>query len=443
LFLGNKLKGVTMAKLNVKPQWTEQTHEGAPAARTNAEQQLRRSVMACMLWENTFYEEGVSIADRISKTIPHVKQGVVSDIAIEAREKMKLRHVPLLLARELAAYKYPVASLLERIIQRPDELTEFLALYWKDKRQPLSAQVKKGLARAFTKFNAYQLAKYNRDGAVKLRDVLFLSHAKPKNQEQADTWKKLVDNTLEAPDTWEVNLSAGKDKKGVWERLLAENSLGALALLRNLRNMKESSVDDKLIFDALERMKVERVLPFRFIAAARHAPQWEDRLEPVMFKCLEGHEKMSGKTVLLVDVSGSMEGALSRKSDMTCMDAACALAMLVREICENVSILTFSDKVVQIPPRRGFALRDAIIRSQDHSGTYLGKTIDLINQKESYDRLIVFTDEQSHDRVNTPNGLGYMVNVVSYQKGVGYGKWLHIDGFSEAIIDYIIQTENN
>ena len=40
------------------------------------------------------------------------------------------------------------------------------------KRQPVSAQVKKGLARALTKFDAYQLAKYDRDSAVKLRDVL-------------------------------------------------------------------------------------------------------------------------------------------------------------------------------------------------------------------------------------------------------------------------------
>ncbi len=432
-----------MAKLNVKPQWTETTHEGAPAARTNAEQQLRRSVMACMLWENTFYEDGVSIADRITKGIKLVSPDKVAQIAIEARENMKLRHVPLLLARSLAALHYPVASLLERIIRRPDELTEFLALYWKDKRQPLSAQVKKGLARAFIKFNAYNLAKYNRDGIVKLRDVLFLSHAKPKDQEQADTWKKLVDGTLEAPDTWEVNLSSGKDKRGVWERLLAENSLGALALLRNLRNMKESAVDEKLIFDALERMKVDRVLPFRFIAAARYAPQWEDKLEPVMLKCLEGHEKLSGKTILLVDVSGSMDGPLSGKSDMMCLDAACGLAILVREICENVSIFSFSNNLAQIPTRRGFALRDAIVRSQQHSGTYLGKTIDAINAKENYDRIIVFTDEQSHDRVNNPKSKGYMVNVASYKNGVGYGAWNHIDGFSEAIIDYIIASEKS
>ncbi|MFO7863430.1 MAG: TROVE domain-containing protein, partial [Salinivirgaceae bacterium] len=105
-------------------------------------------------------------------------------------------------------------------------------MYWKDGRQPLSAQVKKGLAAAFQKFNAYQLAKYNRDGEVKLRDVLFLCHANPTSQEQELVWKKLIDGTLESPDTWEVNLSSGADKKETWERLLREEKLGALALLR-------------------------------------------------------------------------------------------------------------------------------------------------------------------------------------------------------------------
>jgi len=63
----------------------------------------------------------------------------------------------------------------------------------------LSAGVKRGLARAFTKFDAYQLAKYDRESVVKLRDVLFLCHAKPKDEAQAALWKKLVENTLEPP----------------------------------------------------------------------------------------------------------------------------------------------------------------------------------------------------------------------------------------------------
>lgn len=205
-----------MAKLNVPNVNTLKTHEGAPAARLTVEQQLRRSVCACLLWENSFYEDGDSIANRISETVQLVKPEIVAQIAIEAREVFKLRHVPLLIVRnmaELSTHKYLVADTLAKVIQRPDELAEFLAIYWKEKRQPLSAQVKKGLAKAFTKFNEYQLAKYNRDGAVKLRDVLFLCHAKPENKEQELLWKKLADGKLDVPDTWEVNLSAGKDSR--------------------------------------------------------------------------------------------------------------------------------------------------------------------------------------------------------------------------------------
>jgi hypothetical protein len=142
--------------------------------------------------------------------------------------------------------------------------------------------VKKGLAAAFPKFDEYQLAKYDRGGPIKLRDVLFLSHAKPRDDAQAGVWKKLVWGKLATPDTWEVALSTGTDKRAAWERLLTENKLGALALLRNLRNMREAAVDEDLVLKALRSMKTDRVLPFRFLAAARYAPQWESSLEEAM-----------------------------------------------------------------------------------------------------------------------------------------------------------------
>ena len=422
------------------------THEGGRAKYITPELQLRRSVMACLLWEDTFYEDGVEIAERIASLVPQVDPDKVAGMAIEAREKMKLRHVPLLLVREMArnkTHRHLVADTLERVIQRADELTEFLAIYWKDGRQPLSAQVKKGLARAFTKFDAYQLAKYNRDGQVKLRDVLFLVHAKPKNEEQAETWKKLVDGTLESPDTWEVALSAskGEGKREIWERLLRERRLGALALLRNLRNFIKEGVDESLVKEALQRIRTERVLPFRFITAARYAPQWEPELEQAMFKALEEAEKLEGRTVLLVDVSYSMESYLSGRSEVTRTDVASGLAVLLREICEDVRIYTFSDECVLVPPRRGFALIDAIENSQEHGGTYLGEAYSQIEKTEKFDRIIVITDEQAHDDLSDPKGKGYVINVGSYQNGVGYGAWIHIDGWSEAVVDYIRELE--
>lgn len=435
-------------KINV-PTAPIRTHEGGIAKHINPLQQLRRSVMSCLLWEKEFYEEGEDIAQRIRDGVAKVMPHQVADLAVEAREQMKLRHVPLLLAREMARlpmHKALVAKTLEKIIQRPDELAEFCAIWQKDDptkplSKSLSAQAKKGLAAAFPKFGGYQLAKYNRDGAVKLRDVLFLSHAKPRDDEQARLWKQLIDGTLPAPDTWEVALSAGADKKATWERLIAENNLGALALLRNLRNMKEAKVDDAIVAKAIDGMNAERVLPFRFIAAARYAPQFEPQLEQAMFRNLQDAPKLPGRTILLVDVSGSMDAPLSDKSDLMRLDAACGLAMLLREVCEQVVIATFSERLVGVPPRRGFALRDAIVNSQPHSGTYLGTALNNVLPNEASERIIVITDEQSADPVPDPGRKGYMLNVASAKNGVGYGPWLHLDGFSEAIVSYIIKTE--
>ena len=112
--------------------------------------------------------------------------------------------------------------------------------------------------------------------------------------------------------------------------------------------------------------------------------------------------RLPGKTVLLVDVSGSMDAPLSRRAEMRRNDAAYGLAVLLREIAEQVSIYTFSDKLVRVPSRQGFALRDALHASQPHGGTYLGRALGEIDEK--YDRLIVITDEQSHDAVPEPQG---------------------------------------
>jgi 60 kDa SS-A/Ro ribonucleoprotein len=436
-----------MATLNTRrPPTTHRTHEGAPARHISPEDQLSRSVMACLLWEKSFYDEGVLIADRIRDLVPKVGAAAVAQLAIQARSEMNLRHVPLLLVREMArhpSHRPLVAKTLEAVIQRADELAEFLALYFQDGRQPIAKQVQRGLARAFGKFSEYQLAKYNRtDKSVTLRDVLFLSHAKPRDEAQAALWRRLVEDKLAVPDTWEVELSkGGPDKQASWSRLVTEEKLGALALLRNLRNITEAKVDDALIRKALGATDVSRVLPFRFIAAARHAPRFEPELESALFRNVASLPKLSGRTVVLVDISPSMDANLSGKSDMKRVDAACGLAMILREICGEVRVFSFSNRAVEVPPRRGFALRDAIVRSQPSNGTLLGTAVKAVSG--SYDRLVVITDEESQDPVPNPDPdrRGYMLNVSCEKNGVGYGPWVHVDGFSEAVVRYLMEHE--
>lgn len=451
-----------MAKLNKKLK-PLRTHEGAVAKRISPIEQLKRSVLACLLWEDTFYENGKSIADRVSDIIPQCDPKEVADLTIQARSEMNLRHMPLWMVRIMAkidTHKGYVKNVLSHIIQRPDELSEMLKMYWKYGKCPISAQVKKGLAHAFTKFDEYSLAKYNRGTEIKLRDVLFMCHAKPKDDKQAELWKRLVNDTLETPDTWEVKTSAKNvDQKAEWTRLLEKKKLGAMALLRNLNNMTKYGVNSTLIRKALCDMNPDKVLPYRFIAAAKAAPGLEDALEVGMLKCLANHKKLPGKTVLLVDVSGSMDWKLSSKSTINRIDAACGLAILLREICEEVAIYTFSNELILVPPRRGFALRDAIVSSQKHIGTYLGKSVRALYGKGAFDlladrsgvrftglglspdRLIVITDEQSHDAVPDPKGKGYMINVAADKNGVGYGPWVNCSGWSASVVTWIQELE--
>jgi len=428
-----------MSSLNLRTQERVINHGGVAVPKISVEAQLTRMTLAHMLWENQFYIDGQSTADLMKTLVAKANPAFVASLAETARKQFKLRHVPLLLARELARSGKLTATTLNDVIQRPDEMSEFLSIYWKDGKTPLSNQVKKGLSSAFGKFNEYQLAKWDKNSAaVSMRDVMFLTHPKPVDQAQAILFKKVADKALATPDTWETELSAGADKKETFERLMAQNKLGALAFLRNLRNMVEAGISESTIRAYSTNLDVTKVLPFRYIAAARIVPQFEDMLEAMMFKSLETHEKLPGKTVLLVDISGSMfDVKVSGKSDLDRFDAAAALAVLCREICEEVEIYSFSYQCVRVPARRGFALIEAINHSQYHSGTDTGGAVRSVNANSKYDRCIIFTDEQSQSTVPAPKGKGYVVNVAAYQNGINSGAWTTITGFSEAIIDYI------
>jgi len=439
-----------MARVNIKTQSQVKTFEGGRAVNLSPEKELTRAVMTCLLFENTFYEKGSDMAERIKELCQKVKPEFISELAIKTRNDMHLRSVPLFLTRELARLTKGriVSNTLCNIIQRPDELSEFLAMYWLDGRCPLSAQVKKGLARAFVKFSAYALAKYNRDNTtVKLRDVLFLCHAKPKDKEQEAIWKKLIDGTLESPDTWEVKLSAGKDKKETFERLIKENKLGYMALLRNLRNMEEAGCDIELICNALlnsENITKSKVLPFRFIAAEQNVStgKIKQAINQAFLLSIKNLPKLEGVTIILVDVSGSMDGQLSAKSDMRRLEAASALAAILKESSQTM-VYSFSEHLIKVTStKRGMAFIDDVINSQPQDGTYLGDALRRVNG-DPCQRVIVITDEQAHDEIIPCWAkYGYIVNIAGYKPSILYQSgWEMIAGWSDKIVNYIYEIE--
>lgn len=412
---------------------TLHTFEGGVASKITPIEELKRTTMACLLWEDNFYEDGVSVADRIENLINKCKDEDVIELVRKVKFDMKLRHCPLyMIVCLLKKGCKNLSALISEVITRPDDMGELLSLFGSIKKIP--NQLKKGIAKAFPKFSEYQLAKWNRDAKYKLVDIANLTH--PISNEAIS---KLIKGELATPNTWEVKISAcGNDKvkkKAAWEVLIKENDLLDMAFLKNLRGIKEAGVDDALIKQRIEKIDSKKLLPIDFIRCGDNNVAFESQIEK---KFLSHFEKptFSGKTAFLVDVSGSMDGKN--------LDYASALAMIGREMFEDVDIYTFSNQVVQVPARHGWGLKDAIDRSQSHGCTYMWQAIGSLTNK-GYERLIVITDEQTYDGNKVDGrvfGKAYIINIETYQNGVGYNDgYIHINGFSDGVFDYITEIE--
>ena len=442
-------------KLSSGEQAARKTHEGAPASAIKPVEELKRSVMSCLLWEDSFYEDGIAIADRVKELTAKVSQEEARQILMDAKFKSKLRHMPLYLLTLFAEKKWLKKEDVAKVCTRVDDMTELLSLYWKDGKKPLNHQLVKGLAMKIPEFNEYALAKYNRAKAVKLRDVIRIARPVPKNDIQSALWKRVVANELAVPDTWEVAISAcGNDdakKAQGFTRLLTEkaldaeigkefNKLGDLAFLRNLRKMREVGVDEGIIRKSFEERSWGWIIPYQFISAAAHNPGFEELLEKAMFKCLGNEKPLKDTVSLLVDISGSMNSGISRKSEVMRYDVAAGLAVLLREICEDIKLYAFNEELREIPARRGFALRDAISKSVG-GGTKMWESIRSAAKDRRNRVMIVITDEQTMDSgkySDANSDLLVIINVASYENGVGYEKGVvHINGWSDSVIHWL------
>ena len=437
---------------------------------------LRRAVLANLLWENIAYMDGVSVANEIKRLIPLCEPIDVANLTIEARVMQKLRHTPLFLAVEMCKHEATrpfVKEVLPKIITRADMLTDFMALYWANGKCPICNAAKKGLAEAFHNFKEYHFAKYDRDAEIKLRDVMFMVRPKPQNALEEELYKKIADRTLETPETWEVLLSLATkadDKKAVWTKLITEGKIGGKAMLMNLRNMQNVGVPRPIIVQGLEELKGSMLLPLDFLKAMRMSTGFDREIEDAMLKTYENLPKLPGKTLFIVDVSGSMGSLTSSGSEFSRLDQACAMAMLAANQCEDFELVctagndgALREAQVRIEyPSKGFNLFKEIEKSRNTVGgggifTYqclekLRK--ELGNKIHDYTRIIVFSDSQdidvsswgspNHDKKPRPFGkYNYICDVSANTRGIAYkGVWTaEISGWSEHFLTYIAAYE--
>lgn len=436
---------------------------GVNASKEENIQLLRRATLANLLWEDVAYMDGMRVADEIKRLIPLCTPNDVLDLAIEARTKQKLRHIPLFIAVEMCKYdghRQLVSKLLPKIITRADMLTDFLALYWHDGKVTVCNQARKGLAESFYNFDEYQFAKYDRDAKIKIRDVMFLAHPKARNEEEQELFRKIANRELATPDTWEVALSAGENKKYTWERMIEEKKLGALATLRNISNMMKAGVGKNMISDAIKNLHSTMLLPLDFYKSAKINREFCSDIEKTMLATYTNLPKIPGKTLFIVDASGSMTFKISNNSTLTRMEVAGVMAMLASIQCEdfelvvtagNDSLRKHASKWIQYP-EKGFAMVRAIPNANVGSGgIFTRQCLEWCKEEfadTEFDRIIVFSDSQDCDfpdkRIPIPFGKrNYICDVSAHTKGINYkGVWTaEISGWSEHFLTYIAAYE--
>jgi len=431
--------------------------EGAIAYAMTPEMELYTLVCTSTL-KDKFYTKADEDVQRIRKLVRKVNPLLVAKLAVYARTQMYLRTIPLVLAVELAKVHseniqkgkkldYPadiVSRMIASVIRRADEIPELLGYYAlangrKGTKQlgKLSKQVQKGLGISFNRFDEYGFGKYNRDTVPSMRDALFLVHPRPKNDEQQALFQKIVDDNLETPYTWEVELSEvgqGKfdspeekeaAKRDKWEELIDSGKIGYMALLRNLRNFLDIGVSndhiDKVaeILSDPERVAKSKQLPFRFYTAYKMLKDnanpnvgiFLDALNTAIWESVKNIDCVDeNDTVMIaVDKSSSMTGRLT-PSMMYC-EVGLLLAVILRKKVKRVTLGFFgSDFVVSQMPKTENVL-DAVDRLSKQLGGgategWLVPKYVRENPKYGYNKIFMFTDMQLWS-VDNKIGLGY------------------------------------
>lgn len=412
-----------MAKFNASvkgPKTKIKNHEGGEAFRPSDEMSLYMQVCASLMSGNSLYKtENQTITD-LRNSIHKCSRRFVLQLANYARNEMKLRTIPIILLAEasimhnslsVSESKSDVREYCPKIIKRADEPGELIS-YWSKfigngtiKRLPNA--LKKGIADSLRNFNEYQLAKYNRSSAeFKLHDIFNIVHPKPRNENEANLFRKVIEGNLKTPDTWETKISQGGSTTENWNEIAPK--MGTMALLRNLRNFEQKGAH-KAIDVAIERFTNEQAvleskqLPFRWLAADNEItnPKLKDALRDAVEISVKNIPRWEGKTAIFADLSGSMDVNISGKSKMTCKQAACMMAAMAHGFCDESYTGAFGATFKPISlSTRDSVLTNAVKISKMAVGhsTNAWKGIEYYIVNNLFvDRFIVFTDCQLYD----------------------------------------------
>lgn len=426
---------------------TGTTFEGAPGYARDTKSELFLLAVTNMVGEDTFYEKAGARDTRF--------QTLVAQVAVEdpewmgrflpwLRNEANMRSASLVGALEAARAMVKAGvtgsrAVVRDVLQRADEPGEALAYWASHYGRTVPKPIKRGIADAASRlYNERSLLKYDTDSkGFRFGDVLELTHAAPDKIGQGDLFKYALDRrhnrdgvperleiirrniilraqpepealmdqgTLyDAGFTWEDALSLARKrvaKVKLWEALIP--SMGYMALLRNLRNFDDAGISEEAVVQVIAKLadpwQVERSrqLPFRFLSAykATESVRWHSTLEQALTLSLGNIPELSGRTLVLVDRSGSMWAPLSRNSKLDRAEAAALFgSALALRNAGRVDLVEFGTSSATVSYRKGGSVLSLTRKFGNLGGTNTADALRL--HFSGQDRVIVVTDEQA------------------------------------------------
>ncbi|MFJ2591403.1 TROVE domain-containing protein [Streptomyces erythrochromogenes] len=442
----------------VRSTGSARTAEGGPGRLRDPRSELFLLAVANFVTQRTAYESGQARDDRFAAL---VRTLAVEDPAWTAgllgwlRGDANMRTASLVGAAEYVKARLDAGvtdgpsnrRVVDSVLRRADEPGELLAYWTATYGRAVPKPVKRGIADAVRRlYSGTSLLKYDTDSkAYRFGDVLNLVHASPDPDKpwQGELFRYALDRrhnpqsaqvpagnrtlaahralmelpvserrgVVVAPDgaerlaaagmTWEALAGwlQGPLDAAAWEAVIP--SMGAMALLRNLRNFDEAGVSDAVAAQVAAKISDPEVVarsrqfPFRYLAAYQHAPslRWAYPLEQALGHSLANVPALPGRTLVLVDRSGSMWSRLSDRSLLNRADAAAVFGAALALRAGHADLVQFGTTSEVVPHTRGESVLKVLERFGDLGGTYTAEAVK--KHYRDHDRVLIVTDEQA------------------------------------------------
>ncbi len=409
-----------------------------------------------MVGEDTFYERAdvrdarfVELVHAVTRANP----AFVARLVPYLRSTMLMRSASIVMAAEyVAAGGERGRAVVDAALQRADEPAEMLG-YWMTRHgRNVPMPIKRGVADAVRRlYNERAALRY--DGLsrqIRMADVIELVHPSPRDDRQSVLFKYLLDRRhhddaradgdvlpvlaaaagldnvvtderrsvlrargpqalAEAGVSWERLsgwLPGGMDAEA-WEAVIP--SMGVMALVRNLRNFDEAGIGnaavDAVINKITDRDEVTRarLFPYQVWAAYKHAPS--DNWQRALGRTLEltiGNIPARDGTLVVIDTSGSMQAAVSGRSQLQRVEVAAVMAMATAKRASDVDVVIYGQTNARVDRLRGLSVLggvEKVVRSVGSVGhaTFGHTAIARWFDPKRHQRAVIFTDDQQHD----------------------------------------------